>query len=220
VSEFESTDEDGELDPLDDAPANSIGSDFDAGKFADALMGPQLDLPKIASRFVTAQLDLLDSTKIYRKFAGAQLDLVNTSKIASGIITAQLDLLDLPKIASALVNAQFDSLGGLIELERLLENLSVRHGVVHTVSPLDREQIRQLWGQYIYFQVLLLCFLLVVVVVTSLGTAENDALAIATTTTGVSCRTVASKAQKIAVNNFDKLFPPGRKVPDFINIMI
>jgi hypothetical protein len=209
VSEFESTDEDDELDPLDDAPANSIGFEFDAGKFADTLIGPQLDL--------------LDSTKIYKKFASAQLDLVNTSKIASalmgpqlglpkiasGIVAAHLDLLDLPKIASALVNAQFDSLGGLIELERLLGNLSVRHGVVHTVTPLDREQIRQLWGQYIYFQVLLLCFLLVVVVVTSLGTAENDALAIATTTTGVSCWTVASKAQKIAVNNLTSYFRRG-----------
>ena len=90
----------------------------------------------------------------------------------------------------------------------------------HPVAALDREQLRQLWGAYVYVQVLVLCALLLLFITMKLGTTENSLLTVATTTTGVSGITVAARARKLAVDNFDRNFPPGRKIPDFINIMI
>jgi hypothetical protein len=54
---------------------------------------------------------------------------------------------------------------------------------------------------------------------TKLGTAENSFLTVSTTTTGPSGVTVASMARKIAIDNFDKMFPSGCKMPNIINIM-
>jgi hypothetical protein len=245
VSGFESIDDDGELDPLGDPLADSIASPFDTLKTASALFGPQLDAVKMAG----LQLDTLKTaTALFGsqldavKMAGPQLDTLKTAtalfgsqfdtlKTASALFSPQLDTLktasalfgpqlDLAELATALISPHLDPLIGLTELQRLLTNPPVLPGVDHSVAALDREQIRQLWGQYVYVQVLILCALLLLFFTIKLGTAENSLLTVITGTTGVSGMTVASRARKIAVNNFDNIFPPGQDVTKIINIII
>jgi hypothetical protein len=62
--------------------------------------------------------------------------------------------------------------------------------------------------------------LLLWITMTKLGPGENELLAMFTTTTGASGVTAASKARKIAISNFDRLLPPGHKMPGIFNIMI
>jgi hypothetical protein len=250
VSEFESIGEDGELDPLDGSLADSIDPRFDAGKIVAELTGPQRNAAKMATalspqldfakligpqlnlpKLIAPQIDIakligpqLNAAKIatalspqldFAKLIGPQLDI---AKIATAL-SPQLDFakligpqLDIAKIATALI--------GLTELEQLLTYSSVLPRDDHAVTTFDREQIRQLWGQYIYVQVLILCALLLLFFTMKLGTAENGLLTVFTGTTGVSGITVASKARKIAVDNFDKVFPPGCDVSAIINLML
>jgi hypothetical protein len=216
--------------------AKLIGPQLNAAKIATALspqldfaklIGPQLNLPKL----IAPQIDIakligpqLNAAKIatalspqldFAKLIGPQLDI---AKIATAL-SPQLDFakligpqLDIAKIATALI--------GLTELEQLLTYSSVLPRDDHAVTTFDREQIRQLWGQYIYVQVLILCALLLLFFTMKLGTAENGLLTVFTGTTGVSGITVASKARKIAVDNFDKVFPPGCDVSAIINLML
>jgi hypothetical protein len=250
VSEFESIGEDGELDPLDGSLADSIDPRFDAGKIAAELTGPQRNAAKMATalspqldfaKLIGPQLNLpkLIAPQIdIAKLIGPQL---NAAKIATAL-SPQLDFakligpqLDIAKIATALspqldfaklIGPQLDiakmatALIGLTELEQLLTYSSVLPRDDHAVTTFDREQIRQLWGQYIYVQVLILCALLLLFFTMKLGTAENGLLTVFTGTTGVSGITVASKARKIAVDNFDKVFPPGCDVSAIINLML
>jgi hypothetical protein len=227
VSEFESIGEDGELDPLDGSLADSIDPRFDAGKIAAELTGPQRNAAKMATA-LSPQLDfakLIGPQLNLPKLIAPQIDIakligpqLNAAKIATAL-SPQLDFakligpqLDIAKMATALI--------GLTELEQLLTYSSVLPRDDHAVTTFDREQIRQLWGQYIYVQVLILCALLLLFFTMKLGTAENGLLTVFTGTTGVSGITVASKARKIAVDNFDKVFPPGCDVSAIINLML
>jgi hypothetical protein len=196
--------------------AKLIGPQLNAAKIATAL-SPQLDFAKLigpqlnAAKIATALSPQLD----FAKLIGPQLDI---AKIATAL-SPQLDFakligpqLDIAKMATALI--------GLTELEQLLTYSSVLPRDDHAVTTFDREQIRQLWGQYIYVQVLILCALLLLFFTMKLGTAENGLLTVFTGTTGVSGIKVASKARKIAVDNFDKVFPPGCDVSAIINLML
>jgi len=141
--------------------------------------------------------------------------------MAAGSIGSQLDALN--KMAAGSIGSQLYPLGGLIDLDQLVKSFSalVRADRADNAAvPLDRERVRQLWGQYIYVQVWLI-FLLVLLIVTVNGDkASNVLLTAYMGTTGVCGKSAASRARKIALDNFDRIFPPENKMPAVTNILI
>jgi hypothetical protein len=193
--------------------ATMLGPQINALK----LIAPQLAAAKMAATMLGPQINAL-------KLIAPQLA---AAKMAATMLGPQINALKLiapqlaaAKMAATMLGPQLDLLIGLTELERLFPNSSVLPGIDHSVAAWDREQIRQLWGQYIYVQVFILCVLLLLFFTMKLGTAENGLLTVFTTATGVSGLTVASKARKIAVDNSDTIFPPGRDMPAILNIML
>jgi len=109
---------------------------------------------------------------------------------------------------------------GAIDVDQLVEKFSALATARNADASLERERIRQLWGYYIYVQVWIIC-LLVLVGAWKMDETLATLLGIGLSMTGWTGQSVASRARKIALDNFDRIYPPSSKMPPPItNILI
>jgi hypothetical protein len=198
------------LDALSKMAAGLIGPKLDA--MAAGLIAPHLDaMDKMAAGLIGPKLDAMAAGVI-----GSQVDALN--EMAAGLIAPHLDAMD--KMAAALIGPQLYPLGGLIDLDQLVKSFSAVARVDRALAGPEREQLRQLWGQYVYVQVWLICLLLLLVVTINGDKASNVLLTVSTGATGICGHSAASKARKLALDNFDRVFPPGSKIPTATKILL
>jgi hypothetical protein len=171
-----------------------------------------LDIGAIGVMSNTVKLDGLDYSLI-----GAA---ASAAAKAAGLDRAAIDMMsNAVKLAGLDYSLGSISTIGLIDVDELVEKLSIlaRPGSADPV--LDRERVRQLWGCYVYVQVWIICLLVLI------GAMKVDAtafacLGIALSMTGVSGNSVASRARELALENFDRVYPPGSRMPSITNILI
>ena len=99
---------------------------------------------------------------------------------------------------------------GSIDIDQMVERFSALAEEDRASAFLTRERARQLWGYYIYAMVWAVC-LLVVLHVMSLNQTSSTLLGLTTTMTGLSGHAVASRARKIGLDRFDRMYPPDSK---------
>ena len=105
-----------------------------------------------------------------------------------------------------------------IDVDRL-KRLSALAAARNANAALERERIRQLWGYYIYVQVWMIC-LLVLVGAWKMDNTVAALIGIGLSMTGWTGKSVASRAREIALDNFDRMYPPGSDMPQITNILI
>ena len=173
-----------------------------------------------------------------KSMAGAQLapmaGMVQTlSKSMAGAQLAPMAGV-IQTLSKSMAGAQLAPALGMIEtLERALSSLSALEAIDvdrlkrlsalaaarNANAALERERIRQLWGYYIYVQVWMIC-LLVLVGAWKMDNTVAALIGIGLSMTGWTGKSVASRAREIALDNFDRMYPPGSDMPQITNILI
>jgi hypothetical protein len=198
------------------------------GMMSNAVKVAGVDRPAIdmVSKAAMAGMDRAGIGMVHDavKFAGVDYSLIGAAASAAAK-AAGLDIGAIGMMSNAVKLVGLDySLGsistiGLIDVHELVEKLSVLARPGSADAVLDRERVRQLWGCYVYVQVWIICLLVLI------GAMKVDAtafacLGIALSMTGVSGNSVASRARKLALDNFDRVYPPGSRMPSITNILI
>src|SRR6185437_2060511 len=101
---------------------------------------------------------------------------------------------------------------GRIYVDRIVEDLSTLAREDSANASLYRERVRQLWGSYIYIQVWMI-ILLALLGLYKFDETASSLLGIANMMTEVGGKSIASKARKMALENFDRAYPVGSEIP-------
>ncbi len=154
------------------------------------------------------------------KFAGLDrvLGLTNAAfKVPFSPVTTQALLGTLADIVSNDVFGSISALGS-IDVDRIVENFATLAREDSANAFLYRERVRQLRGSYIYIQVWIIVLLVLLGVFKFNETVSSPG--IANMMTEVGGRSIASEAREIALENFDRTYPPDSEVPSIPSILI
>jgi hypothetical protein len=173
----------------------------------------KIALPGLGTSAVLRQTIQALSTSSSMKLAAAGLDISAFAKLAvPGVDTSALAKIALRGLAldtsawfkgidvDLLVSAWAD----LLEAQRA-EGAEPYSDMA--VTPLSRDQIRLLWGWYVYAVVWLLILKLIIDVM-SISDIVAAGLGLIVTMTGLSGNSVASRARTLALRSFDYIYPP------------
>ena len=133
-------------------------------------------------------------------------------------MTTQALLGSLADVVSNDVLGSISALGS-IDVDRIVEDFSTLVREDSANASLYRERVRQLWGTYIYIQVWVIVLLLLLGVFKFNETASS-LLGIANMMTEAGGKSIASRARKIALENFDRTYPPDSEMPSIPSILI
>jgi hypothetical protein len=152
------------------------------------------------------------AAELGRAALGPQLNAIGNM---NALFSQQLS--PMASLAQNLLASQFQILQGA-ELDRISGDIArfARHD--SQVVPMNRDLFRKVWGAYIYMMVWSI-YLMVLLRLLEANETTGIIAAIATTMTPANGPWVASRAKEIALQRFDRYYPPESKAPEITKLL-